>query len=154
MKKTLTFVLLSLVLGVTISTPALASWWGRWPGFAPGNCGNPCACRDQDADLDQARRDFRSESRELRQQLHDRKEAYRELMGQDAPNKAAAAQLWSEIFDLQTELQQMATTAGLAGDRRPGRDADPASGAVVASRCGNGPRGNGGRGCGGPLGCW
>ena len=150
MKKTLTFVLLSLVLGVTISTPALAGWWGRGPGSGPGNCGTPCASRDQDAGLDKARQDFRSESLELRQQLHDRKTAYRELMGQKAPDKEAAAQLWSEIFDLQTSLQQMATAAGLVGERDgvAGPDTAPGYG------CGNNaPRGKGGRGCGGQGGC-
>lgn len=147
MKKTLTFMLLSLVLGVTLSTPAVAGWWGRGAGSGPGNCGGPCASQDQDAVLDKARQDFRAQSLELRQQLHDQKAAYRELMGQETPDKEAAAKLWSEIFDLQTKLQQMATAAGLPGDWRPGRhgvDAAPGYG------CGNGPRGNGGRGCGGP----
>lgn len=152
MKKTLTFVLLSLVLGVTISTPALAGWWGWGAGSGPGNCGAPCASQDQDAGLDKARQDFRSESLELRQQLHDRKTAYRELMGQKAPDKEAAATLWSEIFDFETKLQQMAMAAGLTGDRSPGLGGAAGPEAAPGCGCGNGPRGNGGRGCGGPRG--
>lgn len=152
MKKTLTVMLLSLVMGAAAMTPAWAGRWGRGPesGWGPG-CGGPCACRQVDDKQEQVRQDFRRQSLEQRQQLQDKKEAYRDLMRQPAPDKDEAAKLWSEIFDLQTKLQQMAAAAGVdpaARGQWQGDDEGPDC--WGAKGCGQGPRGGCGRGCGGP----
>lgn len=156
MKKTLPVVLLIGLLGVCLTAPAFAGWWGRGPakGCGPGlgaGCGKgPCYSADKDENLDKARQAFRSESQELRQLLHGKRGLYRELMQQDSPNKDEAAKLWSEIFDLQSKLQQMAATAGIVPGNSRGLDGADASG-CQGNGCGYGRRGGWGCDCGGPL---
>lgn len=157
MKKTLLVVLLSLVMGTASLSPAFAGWWGRGPeggrapGAGPGNGCGPCACRNIDDDLDKGRLEFQGQSRELRQQLRDKKGAYRELLSQDSPDKEEAAKLWSEIFDLQGKIRKIAATTGFGPGKGCRQDDDPAPCEVAGG--GNGPRGCGGpRGCEGPRG--
>lgn len=156
MKKTLVVMLLSLIMGAAFMTPAFADGRGRGDerGWGPGGCDGPCACRGADGDRDKARREFQDQSRELRQQLSDKKGAYHEMLDQDNPNKEEAARLWSEIFDLQTKLRKMAGDAGINPDNGRGRKGDGRS--CDGPGCGNTPRGCNfpgdcdGRSCGGP----
>jgi len=155
MKKTLTVMLLSLFMGTAFVATASAGWWGRGPegGRGPGSgngCGT-CACRNMADDLDKGRQDLRSQSRELRQQLHDKKGAYQDLMQQDTPNKEEAAKLWSEIFDLQGKIKKMAADPGFKQGKGCRQD-DDATPCEVAG-CGKGACGCGGpRRCDGPRG--
>jgi Spy/CpxP family protein refolding chaperone len=143
--KKLSLLLLCAILGLAFLTPAFAGRGGWGPGDGPGRgyCNGPNggAADEQTA---RARQEFLDKSKELRQQLYERKDAYYELMQQETPDKEQAAGLWNEIFDLQTELQQMAADAGF----KPGRWGNE------GFDCGNGPRGGNGRGCNGPGGRW
>lgn len=162
MKKVLTVIALLGLLGTAFLTPASAGWWGRGAekgcGAGPGaGCGKgPCASRDNDGSLDKARQELMSQSQELRQQLHGKKGLYRDLMQQDAPNKEEAAKLWGEIFDLQTKLQQMASTSGITPGKGPGNTpcgGPCAGGSAVDDQDepgGFAGRGGCGRGCRGP----
>ena len=155
MKKTLTVLALTTIMALGAISPALAGWWGRgwgWgeSGSGTGNCGGPCYTQDLDAGNDKARQDFLEESRDLRQQLFDRKEAYFELMGQENPDKEAAAAIWSEIFDLQNQLRKMADEAGVGPAQGRGGDRGYGPADCGGPGCGYGPRGGRGRGCNGP----
>lgn len=161
MKKALTVMLLSLLMGAAFMTPAFAGGWGRGGerGWGPGGCDGSCASRGGNGDLDKSRQEFQDQTRELRQQLFDKKNAYHEMLDQVNPNKEEAAKLWSEIFDLQAKLRKMAADAGFSpDDLRRGEGGGRACGGPA---CGNGPRGCNntprdcdGRACGnGPRGC-
>jgi Spy/CpxP family protein refolding chaperone len=146
--KKLSLLLLSAILGLAFLTPAFAGR-GLGPGagaggsgYGPGNCGGPNFRGELDEQAVQARQEFLDQSKELRQQLYDQKTAYSELMQQETPDKEEAAKLWGGIFDLQTQLQEMAADAGF----EPGRWRN--------AGCGNGPGAGIGRGCNGPGGRW
>lgn len=158
MKRTLTVVALVGMLGAASLTPAFAGWWGGERGCGPrsgAGCGKgPCSSREGDGNLDQARQVFRDQSQELRQLLFAKKGAYRDLMQQDAPNKDEAAKLWSEIFDLQSKIQQMASASGITrgnGNAPCGGPCDSERRADAQDQPGcYGGRGGCGRGCDGP----
>ena len=163
MKRVLTVISLLGLMGAAFLTPASAGWWGRGGekgcGAGPGaGCGKgSCASRDKEGNLDKARQEFMSQSQELRQQLQGKKGLYRDLMQQDAPNKEEAAKLWSEVFDLQTKLQQMASASGMTHGKGSGNvpcGGPGAGGRGAAEQDEAGVfagRGGCGRGCGGPL---
>jgi zinc resistance-associated protein len=159
--KKLSLLLAAMVLGLFFLTPAFAGRGGWGPGaaaggygYGPGYCDGPYFRGDLDDQAEQARQKFLEQSKELRQQLYDKKTTYYDLMDQEKPDKEAAAKLWGEIFDLQSQLQKMAAEAGF----RPGRWRNDGYGDDgYNGPCGGyGPRGRGGygRGCYGPGGRW
>jgi Spy/CpxP family protein refolding chaperone len=123
--KKLSLLLVSAMLGLISLTPAFACRGGWGPGGGPGGYGyGPGYCEgpysrgdDRDEQIDQARKKFLDQSKELRKQLYDKKTTYYDLLAQEKPNKEEAAKLWNEIFDLQTQLQQMAADAGFTPRR-------------------------------------
>ena len=82
-------------------------------GYGPGcgNCGNGPAFSEQDL----AERDkFYEETEEVRAQLFELRQQYAEALDSDPVDKEKAEELWSQIFDLQTEIRKMAKDQGIA----------------------------------------
>jgi len=168
MKKLVTILAITVVLGLAVLQTAEAGWgwWGRGGergygrGYGPGDCGGPRYGRELDEKEIKARDDFFNETKDMRRDLFDKRQEYAALMDQENPDKDKAAQLWSEIFDLQAKLQEKAGAAGF-GPRSENRRRGYGSEDCGVPGCGNGPRGGygygpgdcgGGPGCGGPRG--
>lgn len=120
MKKILATTALAVILGVATYQMATAG-----PGWR-GGCNGPGAAWCENAGTaDQAtieaRQKFFDESASLRETLHTKRAEYRDLLSQETVDKDKASALWSEIFDLQAELKQMAVDSGMpAGTGGPG----------------------------------
>lgn len=129
MKKIVTTI--ALVAAIALVSQAAQARWGKGGGnnFNQGACGN---C-DQNSTVDaEARQTFLADTEDLRTQLREKRVEYFTFMNGDNVNKDQAQILWSEMFDLQQQIQEKAVEAGL----------DPQAGS--GGRFGNGP----GRGCG------
>ena len=60
-----------------------------------------------------AREKFYEETREIRKQLFELQEEYAEVLNSDPVDKDRAEELWSEMFDLRSEIQQLAKDEGV-----------------------------------------
>ncbi len=116
MKKSLTVLLMSAVLGLVFLPSARACWMGPY-GWEPGYYNQRGSDQEADRRLEQSRNEFMQESKDLRRQLSEKKQAYYDLMGQKKPDKVQAAKLWNEIFDLQEQLKMMAAEKGFSPDQ-------------------------------------
>lgn len=140
MKKVLTAIALAAVIG--IFSQSAEAFWGNGPrNGGPGRCGN---C-DQSTPIDpEARQTFFDETQDLRTQLRENRTAYFTLLNSENPDKEAAQSLWSEMFDLQQQIQEKAAEAGF----NPDTDRIAGNGRGCGSfRGGNGPAGCDGQGC-------
>nr|MBF0222517.1 hypothetical protein [Desulfobulbaceae bacterium] len=140
MKKIITTV--ALVAAIALGSQAAQARWGQGAGtnFTPGSCGN---C-DQNAAVDsEARQTFLADTEELRTQLREIRTEYFTLMNSDTVDKDEAQILWGEMFDLQQQIQEKATEAGL--DPQAGRGGKFGNG--QGRGCGSNGGGNG-QGCG------
>lgn len=166
MKKILATTVVALILGVATFQLADAgrgncngpNCQGQAACQGPGNCQDQANCQgpancpnanggavDQAA-LD-ARQKFFEESAPLREKLFAKRGEYQELLRQENVDKDKANALWSEIFDLQTELRQLASDRGLP---QAGFGPGPGSCNGSGPGAGCGQKGNCGQG-GGPV---
>ena len=81
-------------------------------GYTPdyGGCDGGPAFNEQDS---AAREKFFADTSEIRKQLFELRQQYAETLNSDPVDKAAAEELWSQIFDLQTEIRKMAEENGI-----------------------------------------
>jgi len=79
---------------------------GRGYGYGCGGNGGGPAFSKQDF---AAREKFYDETREIRKQLFELRQQYAETLNTDPVDKTRAEELWSQIFDLQTEIRKLAT---------------------------------------------
>jgi hypothetical protein len=101
-----------LVFGTLSYQYADARPFGGRGGFGPGcgGCANGPALSDQDlAD----REKFYEETEPIRRQLFELRQQYAETLDSDPVDKDKAEELWSQIFDLQTEIRTMAKEQGI-----------------------------------------
>ena len=75
-----------------------------------GDCAGGQAFNEQDST---AREKFFSDSSEIRKQIFELRQQYAETLNTDPVDKTAAEGIWSQIFDLQTEIRKMATESDL-----------------------------------------
>ncbi|MBU0673587.1 MAG: periplasmic heavy metal sensor [Proteobacteria bacterium] len=78
-----------------------------------GFCNGDCQSGEYTSEDFQKREQFRTDTTELRRQLFEKRGEYAQILDQENPDKDAAAQLWSEIFDLESQLRQQADAAGI-----------------------------------------
>ena len=131
------FIVLSLVMALTIVTytyNAEAGNCGRGCGGG-AQCNNGSSAQAPTAEELQAQENFFNDTAALREQLFEKRTEYFSVLSQENPDKDLAAQIWSEMIDLQTQMREKAAEAGI----------EPAFGR------GPGPRGCG-NGCGNPQG--
>lgn len=116
MRKVIAATALAVLLGVATYQMADAGpgWRGACGGPGTAWCDNG-GSNDGSADQAtiEARQKFFEESATLRASLHAKRAEYRDLLAQGTVDKDKASALWSEIFDLQTELKQMAADNGM-----------------------------------------
>jgi hypothetical protein len=130
------FIVLGLVTALTLITytyNAEAGGCGR--GCGGGGCNSGFSQQAPTPEELQAQENFFNDTAALREQLFEKRAEYFDVLSQDNPDKDLAAQIWSEMFDLQTQLREKAAEAGIETGFGPGP----------------GPRGCG-QGCGGPQG--
>ncbi|MEW6221590.1 MAG: periplasmic heavy metal sensor [Thermodesulfobacteriota bacterium] len=132
-----------LAVVVSLATIGLGLADARGPGRGVGGvggCGGPCVSgagpggyAAPDAASQEVRAAFLAETVELRRTLAVKRAELAALMAGDSPDPARAGGLQGEVFDLESQLQQAATDAGLpawGGGDCPG-----------PGNCGTGPRG-------------
>ena len=146
MKKLITAIALTAAIG--LFSHSASARWGQGPGngngggFGPGSCGN---C-DQSSTVDaEARQTFYEETEGLRDQLRTLRIEYFSLVNSEDADKDLAQDLWSQMFDLQQQIQAKATEAGL--DPQAGRGGKFRNGS--GRGCGNYAGGNNGFDCNG-----
>jgi Spy/CpxP family protein refolding chaperone len=107
--------LLVIVGLVGIGGTAMANrGWGGGPGFGPGygrggdgNCGGYADLTDeQRTQLNQARKAFFDDTKDLRDQLREKAENLHDVLDADPVDAAAAADLQKEISNLRAQLDQ------------------------------------------------
>jgi Spy/CpxP family protein refolding chaperone len=114
--KKLTIVALILacgIIGLQQLAKADTGWGGGW---GCGGSGYGYNRQAPDRDTQKAWEKFYNDTAQLREQLFAKRSEYNEAMSQDVIDKDLAAKLWGEIFDLQNQIREKATAAGL----RPG----------------------------------
>ncbi len=135
MKKAVGTFIFVLAIGIFAYQAAEAGpGWGR--GYGPGGCRGYNAENGQgelDKEALEAREQFYEDTQELREQLYNKRNEYFEAMNQDPVDKDQAAQIWSEMFDLQTAMRNKASEAGLKpglgwSDKATPRDGQPCGG--------------------------
>jgi Spy/CpxP family protein refolding chaperone len=142
MKKTMTALAIALTLGVIGSQIANAGPGRGWRGgWGPGRCNAPY-CNTEGSEKWQA---FRKDTADLRRQLSEKRAEYFDLMNGENIDKHAAQSLWSEMFDLKSQIREKAKAAGIDPQEVFGR------GRGWRGYACNGPR-RGGYFCGGPDG--
>ena len=121
MKKT-TIISLGLVLGLAL-VAAVALAWG--PGFGPPGFGRgfggpafgsppiPNLTAEQTAQIQALRDGFQKEIESLQKDLYTKGTELRNLWSSPNPDQAAIAAKQKEIFNLQSQLQEKATSLGL-----------------------------------------
>lgn len=112
MKKTLVTLALAMAVGLAGINMAEARWGGGGYGPGQGGCNGPRGGQFS-AEDQEARQEFFNETKELRTQLREKQAAYFEEMNKETPDKDAANAIWSEIFDLQSQIQAKAAEAGI-----------------------------------------
>ena len=154
MKKVLAITLLAAIIGFAGLQTADAGWgWGgrgNGPGAGPGSCGS---CDQGLNEEDQkAQQEFFDATKDLRQQLFDKRSEYADLMRQENSDKDQAAEIWSEMYDLKAQLKEKADTAGFGPGTGKGFGRGTCDGSGDCSAQGGGRGRGNGRGCNGPRG--
>lgn len=111
MKKTLSLIAILLTFGslaVIQNVRAGGGQTGTGPGFTPG-----ANCRQQATVDPQTHQQFMDATEGLRTELLAKRSAYFALMNGPAPDKEEAGQIWSEMFDLQTQIRAKAAEFGI-----------------------------------------
>ena len=119
MKKVTVFALIITfgIIAVHQLATAGPGWGGRgWGCGGSGGSGDPGygynrQAPDKEAQL--AWEKFYNDIAELREQLYAKRSEYYDAVNRENVDKELAARLWSEIFDIQTQIHEQATTAGL-----------------------------------------
>jgi len=115
MKKSLS--LMAIIVTITAGSLAFianVSAEGGHMGTGPGPAhATGAACRQQGTVDPKLHQQFMDESEGLRSALHEKRAAYFEMMRGESPDKTLAQQLWSEMFDLQTQIRAKATALGI-----------------------------------------
>jgi zinc resistance-associated protein len=100
--------LLAIVAMVGLGSNAMAyrGWMNHGGGF--GDCGGYAAdlTEEQRAKLEEVRKAFFEETRELRDQLHAKADALRAALEADPMDEAAAKALQTELSDIKAQLDQ------------------------------------------------
>jgi|GEM_PF-1194336 len=110
MKKLVTAIGLAAAIGII--SQSVEARWGNGPGTGSGH--GPCGNCDQNSPVDaEARHSFFDETQELRTQLREKRSEYFALLNRDNVDKDEAQTIWSDMFDLQQQLQAKAAEAGL-----------------------------------------
>ncbi len=116
MKKVTVFVMAITFGIIAVQQLATAGPGGRG-GYGGGwGCGGPGYGYNRpapDKENQQAREEFYNDTIELREQLYAKRAEYYDVLNQENADKELAAILWGEIFDLQTQIREQATTAGI-----------------------------------------
>ena len=108
MKKTILAAALVMAVGFAGYNVAQA-------GFGPGGCNGPGGWGAENGptvtyeEMEQ----FHNDTSELRRQLFEKRAEYFEVVNQEDPDKELAKTLWSEMYDLQSEMHQKAEAAGM-----------------------------------------
>ena len=108
------------MVGVGSSAMAYRGWMnseGDCPGFADGGRGGGCGgaygadlTDEQRAQLEEARKAYFDETRELRDQMRDKADALHDALGADAVDAEAAAALQADLSRIKAELDQKRLT--------------------------------------------
>jgi len=110
--KKFTVVALILAFGI-IGLQQLAK---AGPGWACAGPGYGASRQAFNSESQQTWENFYNDTAPLREELFAKRTEYNEAMSQEVIDKELAGKLWGEIFDLQTQIREKATAAGL----RPG----------------------------------
>ena len=83
-------------------------------GYGPGcgGCANGNGPAVNDQDLEE-RDKFYEETTEIRKQLFELRQQYADTLNADPVDKDKAAEIWSQIFDLQNEIRTKAKEQGI-----------------------------------------
>ena len=87
------------------------SYAGRGYGYGCGGPGYGGTALSKE-DL-AAREKFYEETQEIRKQLFQAQQEYAEVLNSDPFEKGKAEELWSEMFDLRSEIQELAKESGV-----------------------------------------
>ena len=132
MKKTLSLIAIIVAfecLAAIQNVSAGGEQMAHEPGFAPG-----VSCRQQSTVDPQIHQQFMDATETLRTELLAKRSAYFELMNSTAPDKAEAQQIWSEMFDLQTQIRAKAIELGIT-PMGPGVEGHGPCNSMSATRC-------------------
>ena len=106
MKKLILTLAAVIAVGVLSYQVADANPYTRGGGYG---CGGPGYGRSVGNNENfEAREKFYTETKEIRKQLFEKRGEYAEVLNTDPVDKAQAQELWSEIFDLQTQIRKLA----------------------------------------------
>lgn len=84
---------------------------GRGPGYG---CGGPgCGGNALNKEDFAAREKFYDDTRETRKKLFELRQEYGETLNAEPVDKARAEEIWSQMFDLQTDLRKQAEEQGV-----------------------------------------
>ena len=133
MKKTIVTLALALAVGFAGINMAEARWGGGGYGPGQGGCNGPRGGQFSEEEQE-ARQEFFHDTKELRDQLRDKQAAYFDEMNKDDADKDIAGEIWSEIFELQSQIQAKAAEAGI--ERGFGRGRSYANKGGNTSPCG------------------
>jgi len=114
--KKFSVVALVLVVGI-IGLQQLAK---AGPGWGCGGTGYGANRQTPSSETQQNWENFYKDTAPLREQIFAKWSEYNEAMSQEVIDKELAAKLWGEIFDLQTQIREKATAAGLRLGREGG----------------------------------
>lgn len=102
----------ALTFGLVFSQFASAGpYLGRGSGYG---CGGPGYGQSTFSKEDyEARQKFYEDTQETRKQLYEIQEEYAKVLNSDPVDKDRAEELWSEMFDLRSEIQKLAKDKGV-----------------------------------------
>ncbi|MCK5228581.1 MAG: hypothetical protein KAI75_06725 [Desulfobulbaceae bacterium] len=113
MKKTLTTLALVAAIGFAGVQAADARWGGGGHhGNGPGNCDGSFKGMNFTEEAQEARQEFLDATTDVREQLAEKRTAYRDLMRSEDVDKEQASLLWSEMFDLRAQLKEKSAETG------------------------------------------
>lgn len=113
MKKSLSLIAIIITAGSLAFISNVSAERGHMgPGPGPAHTSG-ATCRQQGTVDPQLHQQFMDESEGLRTALHEKRAAYFAMMREESPDKAQAQQLWSEMFDLHTQIRAKATALGI-----------------------------------------
>lgn len=127
MIKTILTLAMAVAVGFAGINLAEARWGGDWMmgnggGYGPSACNGPGGWKGQTTVSYEAMEKFHTETSDLRKQMHEKRSEYYDAINAENPDKELAKELWSQLFDLQNEMHQKATDAGMQpGNGRRGR---------------------------------
>ncbi len=150
MKKLILVMAAIMAAGVFSYQLVDAGPYGRGGGYGYGCNGNGFGGAGANPEDFAAREKFYEDTREIRSRLFEKRSQYAEVMRTEPADKKRAQELWSEIFDLQKEIDKIAAEQDIALGG-PGYCLGP-DGDYEGDRQNRNFRGN--RGYGPRGGCW